>query len=43
MNQFSLFLVALWAWMRAHPDANFDEFSAAAARIGRLAARGSAP
>lgn len=41
MNQFSLFLVAIWAWMRANPDCDFDEFDAAATRaLDLLAARG---
>ena len=33
MNPDSLFFVALWAWMRAHPDCEFDEFNAAISRI----------
>lgn len=35
----SLFFIALWAWMRAHPTCTFDEFNAAISRIiERLAA-----
>lgn len=34
----SLFFISLWAWMRAHPDCEFDEFSRAISRIiARLA------
>lgn len=28
--------VAIWAWMRAHPTATYDEFSDAFDRIARL-------
>lgn len=33
------FFIGLWAWMRAHPDAPFDDFIDAVARISRLVAR----
>lgn len=37
-----LFFVALWAWMRAHPDCDFDEFTRAISRIlDRLAKAGA--
>lgn len=40
-NLDSLFFVALWAWMRAHPDCDFDEFNGAIRRIiDRLAKAG---
>lgn len=29
----SLFFVALWAWMRAHPTCHFDDFNQAISRI----------
>lgn len=32
-NLDSLFFVALWAWMRAHPDCTYDEFNRAISRI----------
>ena len=32
-NADTLFFVALWAWMRAHHDGDFDSFSAAMGRI----------
>ncbi len=42
MNPDSLFFVALWAWMRAHPDCDFDEFNRAISRIiDRLARSGA--
>lgn len=31
-----LFLIALWAFMRAHPTASFAEFQQAAARAARF-------
>lgn len=41
-NLDSLFFVALWAWMRAHPDCDFDEFNGAISRIiDRLAKAGA--
>ena len=36
MNLDTLFFVTLWAWMRAHPGADCDEFIAATARAVRL-------
>ena len=32
-----LFLIALWAFVKAHPDASFEEFQLAADRAARLA------
>jgi len=32
-----LFLIALWAFVKAHPDASFEEFQMAADRAARLA------
>ena len=34
-----LFLIAIWAFMKAHPDASFDESQMAADRAARLLAR----
>ena len=34
-----LSLIALWAFLKAHPDASFDEFQIAADRAARLLAR----
>lgn len=31
-----LFLVALWAYLKANPDASFDEFQLAAERARKL-------
>jgi hypothetical protein len=31
-----LFLIALWAFLKAHPNATFDEFHLAAERARRL-------
>lgn len=42
MNPESLFFVALWSWMRAHPDCDFDEFDRAIHRIIEGLARSSA-
>ena len=32
-----LFLIAIWAFVKAHPDASFEEFQLAADRAARLA------
>lgn len=32
-----LFLIAIWAFLKAHPDASFDEFQMAADRAAKLA------
>lgn len=41
-NLDSLFFVALWAWMRAHPNCQFDEFNQAISRIiDRMARTGA--
>ena len=37
-----LFFVALWAWMRAHSDCDFDEFNRATIRIIDQIARAGA-
>jgi hypothetical protein len=37
----NLFLIALWAFLKAHPSATFEEFQAAAERAARLSRRPS--
>lgn len=39
----TLFFTALWAFMRAHPQATFAEFQIAIDRTQRLLARGETP
>ena len=36
-HRMKLFLIALWAFLKAHPDASFDEFQMAADRAAKLA------
>lgn len=43
MTPLALARVAIWAWMRAHPCATFDEFAAAFDRIARLMAARQPP
>ena len=39
----TLFFTALWAWLRAHPKATFEDFQIAIDRTQRLLARMETP